>query len=574
MKSLHTSTTLVLALLISTSLSVSVPRVAHAIPVVDAGNIAQSTISAITNTITSIMEIYSKIKDSVLDPIAWIVSKVEINLESTKILQGIQGGGGGGRREGGDTLFVHDWKNFTDVLRTDELAFFQKELEGTGKINPAFKDALSFSFNNIGKSQNDVFKNLKSTFETDFNGSLDNFYNDFGFGESNGMSGWEAWKSVVTDPSNNPYLSYLELNDARIIRAQEAIDALKNEAIAGQGFLGSQDCEKRQSSESDDLMSSTAQDCDTTRPGVTVGTDLSQVLQQSITTLGYADELSEILSSAISQLTAGLRTKGVARANNQNSPTKPVVEEERKRTFQESKDNAVKETKRAQERVNEVIENLETVWQLKARSLEAIDEFNPGLIFSIGRIIDLSKPNAVPPDPAYPALGKCERFPDIYENARVALGDALRRKEALEKEVGYPVYAEEMGTTGDPWSPGNFTHLQPIGTLEEGGRVSQRLAAAHAELSFLTAVLENPDEIPSNVVSPELRYAFEKPRPDGEPQNAEDRFREARRRADVTIGSLEGLLLEVPQPEIANAEYRRILGERNNTDSDWRRCYQ
>jgi hypothetical protein len=561
----YISSLLVMILLCST-LFISVPRTTHAIPVLDIPDIVENVITAVQEILSLIIEVYMKIKDTVLDPLAWIVSKVEINLESTKILQGIQGGGGGGRREGGDTLFVHDWKNFTDVPRTDELTFFQKELEGSSKVNPAFKDALTSSFNNIGKQEDDIFRNLNSTFDTDFNGSLGDFYKDFNFTDNSGgdKTGWDAWNSMVTSPGDNPYLSFVELSDARNARVSKAEEAVKNEALSGQGFLGNQDCEPRQSNETDDVMSS-AQDCDTTRPGVTVGTDLSQVLQQPITTLGYADELSEILSSAISQLTGSLRTKGVASKNGNTGPGKPNVTEERNRTFQESKDNALNEAKRAEERVNEAINLIDTVWHIKAKSLEAIDEVEPGVIFSLGRIIDL---NTKEP------LGKCISFPDIYESAGNSLYDVLRRKEGLEREVGFPVYASEMGTTRDPWNPGPHDHLQPVGTLEPGGKVSQELSAAHADLVFLRKILENPDEIPSDKVSPDLRYMFEKPSPDGDMQSSEERFREARRRTDVMIGALESLIIQVPQAEVADAQYKRIIGERNTTDSDWRRCYQ
>lgn len=536
----------------------SAPQPARAIPVIDAPDIAENVISAIENILIYISDKYMEIKESVLDPIAWVVSKTEINLESTKILSGIQGAAGG-RNAGDGTLFVHDWINFTDDARNNELAFFNKELFGSTKINPAFKDALSFSFTNVGKPEDLVFKNLQSTFDTDFNAPIGNFYNDFNFGGSNGVSGWDAWRSVNTNPGNNPYLSFLELNDARNIRTKKAEEAVKNEALAGQGFLGTCSPDNQMSSEEDDQVSKAV--CDVTRPAVTLGTDLSDVLQQPTKVLGQADELSEIIAAAIGQLTGDIRKSGVSTKRNRQ-----VVDttEERERTLRESKENAIEEARRAEDRANQAISDMETTWHTKALALRDIDEVEPGLLFSIGRIVDLTTKQP---------LGQCAHHPDVYEPAQADIYDTLRRKEQLEKEVGVPLYDSEMGTTGDPRNPGPHEHVQPIGTLEPGGEISQKLAASHAEIEFLRKILENPNEIPPDVVDPSLRYAFERTRPDGTPQNEEDLFREARRRTDIAVGKLERILIEIPQPDVAYAEQRRILSEKGARDADWRRCY-
>src|SRR3989344_7104199 len=117
---MHTQfkTACIVILMVSLSF-VSYAPPAHAIPVgviatlqyiFDIGSWIKNTMTEINTNISSTMEVLGHAKEYIGDPLAWVISKSQINQEANTILTQVRGGDGA-RGETGGALFVTDWEN-------------------------------------------------------------------------------------------------------------------------------------------------------------------------------------------------------------------------------------------------------------------------------------------------------------------------------------------------------------------------------------------------------------------------------------------------------------------------------
>mgnify|MGYP001571484241 CR=1 FL=1 len=557
----------------------------------------ESVLTTIASQASWVLDILAEVKDKVLDPIAWVAAKAQIHSEANTILTQVRGGGNA-RGETGKALFVTDWEKVSRSAVSNQRRFFLQELAVTKKVDPAFQETLLSSFSS--NPNRSVFNRLQSNFGSDVGcddtnntggqSCLQNFLGDFSQG------GWRGWNSIVTNPGNNPYRSYLELQAEKERREESARQARINEALASQGALGTQDCVEEPSQEAElvnpiesknlacvissmggssetfyaledngfivpgttDEMtynqcqealqeelnkplpeSSYAEDaptikkCKITRPGTTVASDLSKVLGGPIDTLQQVDEFSELISGALASFIGSLRSQGIASDNE----SEDIVSGSRTALKDTNIENAKKTLNELSASVTKSISNLAGIWEIKVKSLDLVDDVSPGFIYELNETqknID--------------SAGKCALDISIAERLSGDLEDAKSQMEKLALEVGYPInfsnnLKDENGR-GD------------LGYYENGGLYSQELFKQQAILEYLDEVLKkNGDVEPSLDVPNDVTTLF---RWDSPSFSSKTRVSMAQQMIGAEVGKISELLTQVGTPDMAKAEQRQI----------------
>ena len=518
---------------------VAYPRPAHAIPVKVIANIVQipfDTIIAINQQMDTISTIIQEIKDKVLDPLAWVRSKVELAKQTNRIVSQIQNG----RIETGLGLFVQDWQLVGELQRRKAANSFIRDLSSS-QVDPAFKNTLLRSFRTNPYGNQSVFNRLRPTFKDDVSsypgcedGSCDTraFLNDFSKG------GWLGFQSLTNNPAHNPFTAYNILLQDKTEREERAKQAALDEARASQGFLGTQDCPPEpaeeplvpedgpMSSEPDLLtpeegpMSSAEQPpeefvgppeppkeesiidtigtafktarCKITRPGSSVAQDLFGALQGSEKVLSEIDEFSELVGSILG-LTTGVRDRGLV-SHNLESARSRIEESDRleaSRTFTQ----AIAEAQRALESVDDIY-----------RQKQITRDKNSTLIAELERLV-----------------ARSAQCPDLASFAEDSLSEAQDRQRQLDEEIG-------VGGT--------------LGTFARGGAHVQNLAKKLADAQFLVKIIENNGiSVPNDQISQNLRDAFDRLENDPQNDNAQGRVREARGWLEISVAELQTVMI-------------------------------
>ncbi len=501
MKLHHNITTSIAALLIITALN---PLTAYAIPVGVIANAVQipfDVINSIESTITAIAEVFMKIKVNILDPLAWVAAKLEIASGANIIINQIKSG----RAEGGNKpLFVTNWETFTNPARDKASKLFLDELSANQKVNPAFKDTMLFSLSHSNDPS--FFDQYKSTFQQDVGNSPQEFNQNF----SNG--GWTAWNHILQSPGDNPYSFYLGASQEKQRKEQAAIDARTKEALASGGNLGTQKCDPvSPDPDNTEGRTATGEVCTITRPGSSIGADLSKVLGAPIDTLQNVHTVGELVSAALSILVNNLRSSGIESHNTDQTTTSIVTE---------NKDRALETAKATAKSIDKALTDLEKIWTVKARSLENIGETPPGLIWQLITIRD----NAACQE---------EKHIDQYSTVESDLEEAIRHKEKLEKEVGIPPIL------GGP----------VYGVLEPGGDLAQKLSQQQQDLQTLIETIQNTANNPGS----------------GDATEARSKMEEA-------VAAVQETLLQVGDVDIAYGEQRSILSEASSARASFKIC--
>src|SRR3989344_673260 len=89
----------------------------------DIGTLIENTMIDIADTASWLLEIFADIKENVLDPAAWVYSKIQIHDEANTILTQVRGGGNA-RGETGGALFVTDWTRVSNTAVSNQRKFF------------------------------------------------------------------------------------------------------------------------------------------------------------------------------------------------------------------------------------------------------------------------------------------------------------------------------------------------------------------------------------------------------------------------------------------------------------------
>lgn len=307
--------------------SVLIPRKANAaLPTIDAGNIAQNTITAASSLVSSANTYSMQLKEFVLDGLMNVLVKQMIRQMTQSVVNWINSG-----FEGSPSFLQNPGAFFLDVADQVTGAFLAKYGGPlTALCSPFSLDiqiALRFKYHpNVMKrytcTLNTIIKNSKNAVE---NASINGFTaGDFKQG------GWPAFISMSTEPQNNVYGSYLQAEAELSWRVASAKAQQKEEINQGKGFLSWRTCKDDGSEESyyakQDLAKvekgseeevyakrevAKHQTCSVQTPGSVISSSLEGQLGSGLRQLEIADEINEIVNALVAQLITKVLTNGL-----------------------------------------------------------------------------------------------------------------------------------------------------------------------------------------------------------------------------------------------------------------------
>jgi hypothetical protein len=250
----------------------------------DAGAAAVAVIGGIgtvQETFTAVATAGMRLKEFVLDPMAWIVADMVIQRMTRDIVSWINSG------FQGEPAFMRDFGGFLtdiadqavgDFLASDETLRF---LCSPFRLNIRYALSLQYS-----KSRNYGSPNSSCTL-TGAAANLDRFLQgDMVTG------GWDQWFKVTQDPQYNPYGSLLLAQEQLSVRLTNTKAQQTTQLTWGDGFLSSQDCQTVEN----------RRVCRTITPGTTIEEALNDALGNPSKRIAVADEISEIMTALFSQL--------------------------------------------------------------------------------------------------------------------------------------------------------------------------------------------------------------------------------------------------------------------------------
>lgn len=119
-------------------------------------------------------------------------------------------------------------------------------------------------------------------------GNAQEFYSDFSKG------GWGAFETALAD-NGNPFGTALLASQENAIRQQEAVSIKQAELQQANGFISKEVCDGV------DDYTGLPTDCHVTTPGKLIQDQLSQAVGTDMQRLGFADTLSKLISTYVSQ---------------------------------------------------------------------------------------------------------------------------------------------------------------------------------------------------------------------------------------------------------------------------------
>jgi hypothetical protein len=350
---------------------VSLPKQTQAL--FGAGDIVTDPVTNTETALTASATIYSKIsaaymelKETVLDPLAWMLAKQLLQSITADVVSWINSG-----FKGNPAFMSNPEAFFLDVADQTTGAFIANSGPLSSLCSPFSVDirlalglgaaqsnrkrytcTLKTIINNVENIPNNITVNGKS-----INGFMNG---DFSQG------GWQAFISLTTEPQNNINGAYLMAQSdlqAQIGNKKASINA---DLAMGAGFMSYKKCTDlgttRTDAEANDADtinqgdptvstrvnsdgSITYQSCHTETPGSVIASSLNKQLGTGSDSLVAADELNEILSAAFNQLIKGVLTGGLLSSSQQNSSgmTSSVVNSLRTDTAGVSVDTSAKE---------------------------------------------------------------------------------------------------------------------------------------------------------------------------------------------------------------------------------------
>lgn len=253
--------------------------------VVEVGpNVAQNTINAAANTLTSTFASALNIKEFTLDGIAYGITRTIIQSMVRSIVNWINSG------FQGSPAFVTDLQGHlrniadqvvSDVLTNSELAFLCSPFQLDVRIAIAQnyneqRDGLGF---NPQCTLEDVTQNMEGFLQGSFS-----------------EGGWAGWFELTQGEANDPNAAYLDAQ----LSVNAAIRDAQGQAITeldwGDGFLSFRVCDETEAA------SGNGQDCTITTPGRVIADQLNGALGAGRDALITADEINEIIGALLAQL--------------------------------------------------------------------------------------------------------------------------------------------------------------------------------------------------------------------------------------------------------------------------------
>lgn len=296
--------------------------------VVDAGNIAQSTVTAANTTTSSFATMSLNLKEYVLDGLGTLLVKQIVRQITTSVVTWINSG-----FEGSPSFLQNPGSFFLDVadqITGDFISKYGGPLQSLcSPFSIDIRIALAFKYRpNIPKRYactiTTVIKNSKNAVE---GATLNGFTaGDFKQG------GWPAFVSMTTEPQNNIYGAYLTAESDLSWKVANAKAEQKDEISAGKGFLSWRDskCTAEVRKFNDDVKAKRAaasdaeegylanqtlkskNDCPVQTPGSVIQESLQNNLNGPLRELELADEINEVVNALFAQLVTQVLQKGLA----------------------------------------------------------------------------------------------------------------------------------------------------------------------------------------------------------------------------------------------------------------------
>jgi len=343
----------ILAFLIVAMVITSVPmpvKTANAVVFFDPANFGENFITALSTVGSNIVDYFMEYKESVLDPLAWMIAKQLLQSMTGDIVSWINSGFEGSpaflSNPGGFFLDAADQVTGAMLLGSDLSALcspfsldirLSLALGQANRLRQRYTCTLGQIINNV--KSGGVRVNAGIDVRTVDNRSIrpgvnindrdiDTFMDDFSQG------GWPAFTALTMEPQNNIYGAYLTSYADLQHRILTRQDQIKFDLQLGSGFMSWQKCKEVFAYHEDDSeMALTAhtmveagastkyksgkdgvihvEQCKTETPGSVISGTLNKQLGAPVDQLNLADELDEIISAAFSQLVIQILNGGL-----------------------------------------------------------------------------------------------------------------------------------------------------------------------------------------------------------------------------------------------------------------------
>lgn len=275
-------------------------------PVIDAAHISVSSVTAANTGLVAGNSTAANSKEFTLDQIPLMIAKAAATALTQSIVNWINSG------FEGNPSFITDLEGFMLDVADESAAEFISQLDSETQaivctpFAPDIKFALTVDYLKSSSKNNraprcsldDVFANAKQLekfIDGDFaEGGLDGFFN------------------VAVNQQNNPYGSYLHAKGQMTIQLSEKLKLEANVLDWGGGFMSKKNCTPKYIADEDamrerypgrKIQEEGNQLCAIVTPGITIENQLASVLGSGIRQLELADELGEIVSALMAQLT-------------------------------------------------------------------------------------------------------------------------------------------------------------------------------------------------------------------------------------------------------------------------------
>jgi hypothetical protein len=352
--------------------------------VLDAGNMVQNTLTAISTAGSTISEYYLEYKECCIDPLGWALAKAVLQSMTSDIVDWINGGFEGNPAfvSNPEGFFLNAADQATGIFLSKGgplsalCSPFSLDIRLSLSLNLAQRQrtryacTLSTVINNAAKARVNVSADVRLNGQTVRSVQATQSVEGFMGGDFK-QGGWGAFTALTTQPQNNIYGAYIQSDSelrATISRNQATINA---DLSMGNGFMSWEKCEKITSYHQDDEEGQRAgqyvvdttpdvriksgkdgmvniESCHKETPGSVIGSSLNKQLGIPADALNIADELNEIVSALFSQLVVQVLNGGLLAsseggagnaanmANRLRSESKLDVEKHRKNLIEDA----------------------------------------------------------------------------------------------------------------------------------------------------------------------------------------------------------------------------------------------
>jgi hypothetical protein len=438
--------------------------------VLDAGNIAQSTITAISTAASNISEYYTEYKESILDGLAWALAKSILQSMTSDIVDWINNG------FEGNPAFVSNPEGFfldaADQFTGEFLAVagtldalcspFSVDIRLSLALNLAQRQraryacTLSTVINNAANAQVNVNGNVS------INGQ--NIHTVEGFmGGDFRQGGWAAFTTMTTQPQNNVYGAYIQAESEMRATLAQRQGNIQLDLAMGSGFMSWEKCDTLMTYDQDneeDMRAGqnlvettpdtriksgkdgkvTVEGCHKETPGSVISGSLNKQLGIPADSLNIADEINEIVGALFSQLVYTVLSGGLYTAGGGGNRTNPnsLVNTLRRNSGKDF------ETLQA-EMINSTEKLVTSTEEFRVVRKQSYDEVNVEREYFISFVSCLNTAStSVPIQSALTTLNKIltERINPLFNEFKTLYTEAEERSDLLH-QVMADVYAAE-----------------------------------------------------------------------------------------------------------------------------------